>query len=115
MMGSPPLGIQQQVESDMSYKAHNRFLISASLIVIFAAVAIGVFQGTTGQRSAAAAENDRSTVNASISNGSYIKSLTHKATCQDDKYDPEPVSMLMLGIGLTGFAYGARRHFTKMD
>ncbi|MBX3243148.1 MAG: PEP-CTERM sorting domain-containing protein [Acidobacteria bacterium] len=93
----------------MSYKAHNRFLISASLIITFAAVAIGVFQGSANERSIAASDNVCSE-RFVISNKKDIQK-PQQANCVENRYDPEPFTMLMFGIGLTGFAYGARRHF----
>lgn len=95
----------------MSYKAHNRFLISASLIIIFAAVAIGIFQGAANERSIAA--SDRACSENSAVTGKQVLQDQLPAKCVETRYDPEPFTMLMFGIGLTGFAYGARRHFME--
>lgn len=84
----------------MSYKAHNRVLLSASLLVILVSFMITITQG---------AEHSPKT-EPIIENCSDAVSTKDAGTdCQGQLSTPEFLTILMVGLGLAGTGFTVRR------
>lgn len=86
----------------MSFKAHNRLLISACLFILVIAF---IFSGTL----AAGTISPGLSVFAQCSTDGA--GVPENAGCVSEGASAEPAAMLLFGIALTGFAYAARRRF----
>ena len=99
----------------MFFKAHDRFVISASLVIIIAAFAFTITQGASNDRFLTASANDCSDGRGEISREAAKAVLGSVKPWLSPTYSAEPFALLLFGIGLTGFAHAARRHFARLD
>ena len=99
----------------MLFRAHDRLLISASLIVIFAAFAFTITQGAGNDRYLTVSADDCADTRGELRPGAAIGPTALKKGCAQPQYSSEPVTLLLFGIGLTGFAYAVRRHFDRLS
>lgn len=89
----------------MSYKAHNRILLSTSLLFILVSFTITITQGA-----------EHSAVSTVITAGDCsdrsartVDMAAIDQACSDDLSTPEFLTILMVGLGLTGIGFAVRR------
>jgi hypothetical protein len=99
----------------MYFRAHDRFLISASLVIIIAAFTFTIPQGAGNDRYIMASANDCVESRGELRLDATTAAFGTKKPCSQTSYSAEPFALLLFGIGLTGFAHAARRHFARLS
>ncbi len=87
----------------MSHQAHKRFIFGAGFLIIIALVVAVLAQ-------AAVIDGDLLFDNSNCQ-GSLV-SAARLSACAEDSRSPEPVTVLIFGIGLAGIGFAIRRQFS---
>lgn len=91
----------------MSYKAHNRVLLSASLLVILVAVMITITEGADFRTKTD--DPIEMCVDTASSDPSIVAAGSSDQNCQGQLSTPEFLTILVVGLGLAGIGFAVRR------
>lgn len=101
-----------EIEGDvMSYRAHNRILLSASLFVIVVSFTITITQGAENilplKISADTCQEKNQQINRAENQPS--STILSDRACSTNLSTPEFLTILFFGVGLTGVGFAVRR------